>query len=164
MGCDCWPYQIRYWFRQSVPGQRDVGNLLSSSHTLQLELTMVLRGTGFITQASCVIQNDWKLNSLHGNQGNYSELRSHTYFFFGLRQIFQCWSVVLCKQVTKFSMWVWFFFYGKVKVGLFDQYKKESKERKNFNYYFKFVTGLPSLVFSSRFCLSSYFYFSLNSS
>lgn len=155
MGWDYWPYQIRYLIQ--IICTRSTGCwqfTFQFSYSLLLELTMVLRGIGFITQASCVIENDWKLNSLHGNQGNCSELRSHTsFFFFGLRQIFQCWSVMLCKQVTKFSIWVWFF-YGKVKVDLCDQYKKESKERKNFNYYFKFVTGLPSLVFSSQFFLA----------
>lgn len=111
MGWDYWSYQIRYLIQ--IMCTRSTGCwqfIFQFSNSVLLELTMVLRGIGFITQASCVIENDWKLNSLHGNQGNCSELRSHTsFFFFGLRQIFQCWSVVLCKQVTKFSMWVWFF-------------------------------------------------------
>lgn len=78
-----WPYQIRYLVQ--IICTHSAGRwqfTFQFSYSLQLELTMVLRGTGFITQASCVIQNDWKLNSLHGNQGNCSELRSHTCFFF----------------------------------------------------------------------------------
>lgn len=118
-----------------------------------------LHYTGFLCYTAQL-----KIKEFKWKQGEL--LRAAKLHFFCLRQILLCWSVVLCKQITKFSLvGVIFFFCGKVQLRFYYYYKKESKEIKNFNYYFKVVTGLPRLSFLLLLvCLSNCFYFSLNSS
>lgn len=53
--------------------------------------------------------------------------------FVCLRQILLCWYSALCKHTTKFSLVIMIFqsssVYGKAKLGLYYQNKKESKEK-----------------------------------